>query len=785
MIDSLIDKLSDKGICINDPELMEEYGLSELSLRLSRNYLTVSRIAARERGKGAGTRFMNDLADLADRQGWTLTLTPDKSMGATSVGRLQRFYRRFGFRPNKGRNTDFNVRDVMIRVPRTDEAFRAGNRARKKESAADVADQVSASSYMTSVISLMRQKGYTVKKVDVFGDGRMCSWDDSDDIRGYKLPDPDAVPEPQGWLFYWCETVSDPEKVENYMMVFDDDITQWQGILWPINGDPYGAFWILDVDDMGFVHYNWEMYLHELDDDTVMSNGMTIGQYRRGILKDICGIEWPVSEAFRAGNRARKKESAQDTTEAVSLGCRNAEDVLRFFKDITDKYPDDTELLDYSLFDDKSITLGVYSPTVEYNGQNERITFEFDCDTPNNVSVNGGWARLWISTESYDESLNTSWDYFCDYLERNEEPNAYRDMFSEINLETHMVDRGYPTMLLDPENTAKFRECIDRAFGNVNEAFRAGSQARKKDSAFDFDSPFHTDGKSAAETLTAMIKKMIEDDKWVVVENPQDTFKTRHLAGVVYIENTFVRGVRGYESGHMPKDMNFIDIFRLMPEGSKKSAEGRGNMKQFVQEWSLRLYVLGDKVWVRMLKFALSGREHYTVRYNFQYEYPEWFTDETTLKNTFEGEIITRDPTWQDFTEFSDRVWLVNTDRLSDFARMLKETFADRRARGRQRLSPKAYAKWNDSPSIVDQLLESRDLSDPYEPSVRGKRNSQDQETPEPGEISDEVSYLTDCPFVIPKESIMFFKLMQDAVEAHTITSPDEFITKARPNGLK
>jgi hypothetical protein len=491
-----------------------------------------------------------------------------------------------------------------------------------------------------------------------------------------------------------------------------------------------------------------------------------------------------VIEAFRVGNRARKKESAQDTVESVSLGCRNADDVLRLFKDITNRYPDNSELLDYSHLDDKSIKLGVYSPTVKYNGLDERITFEFDCDSPNNVSVYGGWARLWISTDSYDESMSTSWDYFCNDLERNGTPNAYQDMFSEINLETHMVEHGYPTMLLDPENTAKFRECIDRAFGNVNEAFKAGNQARKKESAFDFDSPFHTDGKSAAETLTAMIKKMLEDDKWVVVENSQDC-KTRHLAGVVYIENTFVRGVMGYESGHMPKGMNFIDIFRLMPAGSKKSAEGRGNMKQFVQEWSLRLYVLGDKVWVRMVKFALSGREHYTVRYNFQYEYPEWFTDETTLRNTFEGEIVTRDPTWQDFTEFSDRVWLVNTDRLSDFARMLKEAFAGSRARIRQRLAPKAYVKWKDSPSTVDRLLESRDLSDPHEPSVRGKRNSQDQETPEPGEISDEVSYLTDCPFVIPKESIMFFRLMQDAVEAHTITSPDEFITKARPNGLK
>jgi len=69
------------------------------------------------RSSGVGSRFMNDLTDFADSQGRTVTLTPDKSYGATSVGRLKDFYKRFGFVENKGRNTDFTISDSMCRPP--------------------------------------------------------------------------------------------------------------------------------------------------------------------------------------------------------------------------------------------------------------------------------------------------------------------------------------------------------------------------------------------------------------------------------------------------------------------------------------------------------------------------------------------------------------------------------------------------------------------------------------------------------------------------------------------
>lgn len=76
-----------------------------------------------ERGKGVGTKFMRDLTDIADAHGAVITLTPDKSFGATSVDRLKLFYSRFGFVKNAGRKKDFRYMDTMLRRPEGEPKF--------------------------------------------------------------------------------------------------------------------------------------------------------------------------------------------------------------------------------------------------------------------------------------------------------------------------------------------------------------------------------------------------------------------------------------------------------------------------------------------------------------------------------------------------------------------------------------------------------------------------------------------------------------------------------------
>lgn len=70
-----------------------------------------------ERGGGRGTAMMGEIAGWANRQGLILSVHPSPDFGG-SVQRLRKFYRRFGFVPNSGRNKDFRTRDTMIRYPR-------------------------------------------------------------------------------------------------------------------------------------------------------------------------------------------------------------------------------------------------------------------------------------------------------------------------------------------------------------------------------------------------------------------------------------------------------------------------------------------------------------------------------------------------------------------------------------------------------------------------------------------------------------------------------------------
>lgn len=67
---------------------------------------------ARERG--VGSQIMQQIVDFADENQITVALTPSTAFGG-SKSRLEKFYKRFGFVPNSGRNKDFRTRETMIR----------------------------------------------------------------------------------------------------------------------------------------------------------------------------------------------------------------------------------------------------------------------------------------------------------------------------------------------------------------------------------------------------------------------------------------------------------------------------------------------------------------------------------------------------------------------------------------------------------------------------------------------------------------------------------------------
>jgi len=78
-------------------------------------YVDFLSVPKENRNSGLGTKFMTELVALADEINCPLALTPDISYGATDEARLERFYSRFGFIRNTGRDRDFSTMQTMIR----------------------------------------------------------------------------------------------------------------------------------------------------------------------------------------------------------------------------------------------------------------------------------------------------------------------------------------------------------------------------------------------------------------------------------------------------------------------------------------------------------------------------------------------------------------------------------------------------------------------------------------------------------------------------------------------
>ena len=78
--------------------------------------LSSIKVPNNERGIGIGSKVMEEISDYADKVEMNVYLTPSIGLGATSVSRLKKFYKRFGFQ-NKPRN-DFSQRQSMIRYPK-------------------------------------------------------------------------------------------------------------------------------------------------------------------------------------------------------------------------------------------------------------------------------------------------------------------------------------------------------------------------------------------------------------------------------------------------------------------------------------------------------------------------------------------------------------------------------------------------------------------------------------------------------------------------------------------
>jgi len=114
-------------------ELEQKYNLKSLFLSdmASRNAIELHSIIVNkeEQGSGTGSKVMQELIAYADANGKIVVLDPDlldKQHGTTSQSRLRKFYKRFGFIDNKGRNKNYEFRNLMIRYPQSNESVNEG-----------------------------------------------------------------------------------------------------------------------------------------------------------------------------------------------------------------------------------------------------------------------------------------------------------------------------------------------------------------------------------------------------------------------------------------------------------------------------------------------------------------------------------------------------------------------------------------------------------------------------------------------------------------------------------
>lgn len=86
-----------------------------LSIQLNGDNIRINSIVIEksQRNRGYGTAILNYICEYADCNGYTITLTPDSSLGG-NLRRLKGFYKRFGFK----KYTEYYYTDSHIRYPK-------------------------------------------------------------------------------------------------------------------------------------------------------------------------------------------------------------------------------------------------------------------------------------------------------------------------------------------------------------------------------------------------------------------------------------------------------------------------------------------------------------------------------------------------------------------------------------------------------------------------------------------------------------------------------------------
>lgn len=101
-------------------DVIKSWDSAEIKSFVSENngIINVSKIVVPEnnRGNGIGSKAIQELVDYADSTNQRITLSPSEDFGGNK-NKLIKFYKKFGFVENKGKNKDFEISELMYRDP--------------------------------------------------------------------------------------------------------------------------------------------------------------------------------------------------------------------------------------------------------------------------------------------------------------------------------------------------------------------------------------------------------------------------------------------------------------------------------------------------------------------------------------------------------------------------------------------------------------------------------------------------------------------------------------------
>lgn len=107
--------------------LTSKYGkyLKGLDIYENKTSIILSKIIINSefRREGIGSNIMNDLLNYADSNNKIIALTPSSDFGGNK-NKLIQFYKKFGFKLNKGHHKSFEFRETMIRYPKMNETVK-------------------------------------------------------------------------------------------------------------------------------------------------------------------------------------------------------------------------------------------------------------------------------------------------------------------------------------------------------------------------------------------------------------------------------------------------------------------------------------------------------------------------------------------------------------------------------------------------------------------------------------------------------------------------------------